>query len=56
LTGIVTTTMSPAVAASASIPARARGPSSLTSPASESGPRELLTTTSWPFFTASRAS
>src|SRR5690349_2261444 len=53
--GIVTTTMSPARAASWAVAARARGPSSLTSADSVAGPRELLTTTSYPFLIARRA-
>src|SRR3954451_5635869 len=56
LSGIVTTTISPASAASRGELARARGPSSLTSSFNVSGPRELLTTTSYPCRTASRAS
>src|SRR5689334_3796779 len=47
--------MSPAAAASTGVPARAREPSSATRSASVSGPRLLLTTTSWPASTASRA-
>ena len=47
--------MSPASAASAAVAARARGPSSSTRSLSVSGPRELLSTTSWPASTASRA-
>ena len=43
---MVTTTMSPAFAASAAVAARAFGPSSATSAARVSGPRELLITTS----------
>src|SRR4051812_36369536 len=48
--------MSPAWAASSGVAARARGPSSATRSFSVSGPRELLTTTSCPCVTASRAS
>src|SRR5215813_6755950 len=55
LSGMVTTTMSPAAAASAGVAACASGPSSATRPASVSGPRELLITTLWPWATASRA-
>src|SRR5437016_1778962 len=47
--------MSPAAAASAAVAARARGPSSLTRSVRVSGPRLLLSTTSWPASTASRA-
>src|SRR5437588_12235785 len=47
--------MSPAAAASAALAARARGPSSLTRSVRVSGPRLLLSTTSWPASTASRA-
>ena len=54
--GMVTTTSSPARAASSGVAAQAFSPSSFTSPASVSGPRELLSTTSCPVFTASRAS
>jgi hypothetical protein len=53
--GIVTTTRSPAAAASGPVAARARGPSCSTRPASVCGPRELLSTTSSPASTASRA-
>src|ERR1700758_4167035 len=42
LTGTVTTTMSPAAAASPLVAADARGPSSAAASASVSGPRELL--------------
>src|ERR1700686_5050032 len=45
LTGTVTTTMSPAAAASPLVAADARGPSSAARSASVSGPRELLSTT-----------
>src|ERR1700754_277960 len=55
LTGTVTTTMSPAAAASTLVAADARGPSSVTVSASGSGPRELLSTTWCPAATASRA-
>src|SRR5262245_23594752 len=48
--------MSPARAASSGVVARALGPSSSTSAASVSGPRELLITTSCPLLTESRAS
>src|SRR3954468_761553 len=47
--------MSPAAAASAAVAARARGPSSLTRSVRVSGPRLLLSTTSCPASTASRA-
>src|SRR3954447_18770343 len=47
--------MSPASAASKAVAARARGPSSATRSARDSGPRLLLSTTSWPAATASRA-
>src|SRR3954468_1229080 len=47
--------MSPAAAASAAVGARARGPSPATRSARVSGPRLLLSTTSWPASTASRA-
>ena len=53
--GMVTTTISPAVAASTTAAARALGPSSATSEVSVSGPRELLMTTLWPCNTAMRA-
>src|SRR5438477_7440657 len=53
--GTLTSTMSPACAASAGVAARARGPSSSTSSLSVSGPRELLSTTSYPAATASLA-
>jgi hypothetical protein len=53
--GIVTTTRSPAAAASSAVPARACGASSSTRSCSVSGPRLLLSTTSWPASTASRA-
>jgi hypothetical protein len=55
LTGTVTTTMSPAAAASPLVAADARGPSSAAVSASVSGPRELLSTTWCPASTASRA-
>src|SRR6187402_1816030 len=55
LSGTVTTTTSPARAASCEPAARACGPSSPTRSASVSGPRLLLRTTSWPASTASRA-
>ncbi len=48
--GIVTTTMSPAFAASTTIAARACGPSSATSKVNVSGPRELLMPESRRFF------
>src|SRR3954454_1318064 len=47
--------MSPAAAASAAVAARAWGPSWCTRSVSVSGPRLLLSTTSWPASTASRA-
>src|SRR3954467_7537707 len=47
--------MSPAAAASVEVAARAWGPSSSTSSERVSGPRLLLSTTSWPAATASRA-
>src|SRR3954447_2875831 len=49
---MVTTTRSPAAAASSAVAARACGPSSPTSSVSVSGPRLLLSTTSWPAATA----
>ncbi len=52
---MVTTTTSPASAASAAVAARARGPRSATRSARVSGPRLLLSTTSWPASTTSRA-
>lgn len=55
VTGTVTTTMSPAAAASSLVAADARGPSSATVSASDPGPRELLSTTWCPAATASRA-
>jgi hypothetical protein len=55
LTGTVTTTMSPAAAASPLVAADARGPSSAAVSAIVSGPRELLSTTWCPASTASRA-
>ncbi len=55
LTGTVTTTMSPAAAASPLVAADARGPSSAAVSASVSGPRELLSTTWCPASMASRA-
>src|SRR5882757_548156 len=55
LTGTVTTTMSPAAAASPLVAADARGPSSATVSASVSGPRELLSITWCPAAMASRA-
>src|SRR5262245_6909653 len=45
---MVTTSMSPAAAASDGVAARARGPSSSTNRPSVRGPRELLNTTSYP--------
>src|SRR5664280_2724325 len=54
-TGTVTTTMSPAAAASQLVAADARGPSSAAVSASASGPRELLSTTRCPAAMASRA-
>src|ERR1019366_1237040 len=54
-TGTVTTTMSPAAAASQLVAAAARGPSSAAVPRSVSGPRELLSTTRCPASMASRA-
>src|SRR3954471_17968627 len=47
--------MSPAAAASAAVAAHARGPSWATRSARVSGPRLLLSTTSWPASIASRA-
>src|SRR3954468_21274390 len=47
--------MSPAAAASAAVAARACGPSEATRSPRVSGPRLLLSTTSWPASTASRA-
>src|ERR1700735_3282931 len=55
LTGPVTTTMSPAAAASPLVAADARGPSSAARSARVSGPRELLSTTWCPASMASRA-
>src|SRR5580704_7111983 len=55
LTGTVTTTMSPAAAASPVVAADARGPRSAAVSASVSGPRELLSTTWCPASMASRA-
>src|SRR5689334_11410702 len=52
---MVTTTTSPAVAASAAVAARAPGPSSATRSARVSGPRLLLITTSCPAARARRA-
>src|SRR3954447_6036148 len=52
---MVTTTMSPAAAASAGVATRACGPSCATRSVRVSGPRLLLRTTSWPASTASRA-
>src|SRR5580692_11203831 len=54
LTGTVTTTMSPAAAASTLVAADARGPSSAARSASVSGRRELLSTTWCPASMASR--
>src|SRR3954447_4654612 len=53
--GMVTTTRSPAEAASSAVAARARGPRSATRSWRVSGPRLLLRTTSYPAVTASRA-
>src|SRR6201992_2238003 len=53
--GVATTTMSPASAASATLSARPPGPSSATRSFSVSGPRELLSTTMCPAATLSRA-
>src|SRR3954466_1141200 len=47
--------MSPAAAASAAVPARARGPSSARGGVGVSGPRLLLSPPSWRASTASRA-
>ncbi len=47
-----TTTRSPGAAASAGVAARARGPSSATRSLRVCGPRELLSTTSYPAATA----
>src|SRR3954463_4473050 len=47
--------MSPAAAASVEVAARARGPSCFTRAVRVSGPRLLLSPTSWPASTASRA-
>src|ERR1700693_714680 len=55
LTGTVTTTMSPAAAASPLVAADPRGPSSAAVSASVSGPRELLSTIWYPASMASRA-
>src|ERR1700677_1736038 len=55
-TGIVTTTQSPAAAACSGGAARACGPNSATRAESVCGPRDLLSTTSKPTSTASRAS
>src|SRR3984885_6711815 len=55
LTGTVTTTMSPAAAASPLVAADARGPRSAARSASVSGPRELLSTPWCPAAMASRA-
>src|SRR6202034_1657253 len=55
LTGTVTTTMSPAAAASPLVAADARGPRLAARSASVSGPRELLSTTWCPAAMASRA-
>jgi len=52
---MLTTTRSPAAAASAGVAARARGPNSSTRSLRVCGPRELLSTTSYPAATASRA-
>src|SRR4030088_1175245 len=52
---MATTTMSPAAAASSTVAARAPGPSALTTSLRVSGPRELLSTTSWPSASAARA-
>src|SRR3954464_11428717 len=52
---MVTTTTSPASAAPVAVAARAWGPSSATRSLSVSGPRLLLSTTSWTASTASRA-
>jgi len=52
---MVTTTMSPELATSVAVAARAFGPSSATSAAKLSGPRELLITTLYPWATASLA-
>jgi hypothetical protein len=53
--GIATIAKSPSAAAWAGVAALAFGPRSLTSPASESGPWELLSTTSYPRAIAARA-
>jgi hypothetical protein len=53
--GIATIAKSPAAAAWAGVAAPAFGPSSVTRPASESGPWELLSTTSYPWAIAARA-
>src|SRR6266508_235417 len=50
-----TTTRSPGAAASAGVAARARGPSSATRSLRVCGPRELLSTRSYPAATANRA-
>jgi hypothetical protein len=55
LTGMLTTTRSPASAACAAVAAVASGPSSATRSCSVSGPRELLSTTRCPAATLSRA-
>jgi hypothetical protein len=46
--GIAIATTSPKRAASGTVPARTPPPSETTTPASVSGPRELLSMTSWP--------
>src|SRR3954454_11937623 len=52
---MVTTTRSPCSAAPLAVSAVARSPSSWTTSTRVSGPRELLSTTSYPFVMASRA-
>src|SRR6266508_2701319 len=52
---MLTTTRSPAAAAPVGVAARARGPSSSTRSLRVCGPRELLSTTSYPAATANRA-
>jgi hypothetical protein len=52
---MLTTTRSPAAAASAGVAARACGPGSSTKSLRVAGPRALLSTTSYPAGTANRA-
>src|SRR4051812_41886920 len=55
LSGMVTTTRSPRSAAPSVVSAEARSPRSATTSTSVSGPRELLSTTSYPLVMASLA-